>query len=64
LDRYRLTPLPFLIIGFFILVIAFAGRKGVGSIVGMLISLGVLMLYIVPQILADLIRFLSALLVH
>ncbi|MBP9719522.1 MAG: YibE/F family protein [Candidatus Levybacteria bacterium] len=51
-DRYRLTPLPFLIIGFFVLVIAFAGRKGLGSIAGMIISLGVLLFFIVPQILA------------
>lgn len=51
-DRYRLTPLPFLIIGFFILVIAFAGKKGLGSIIGMLISLSVILFFIVPQILA------------
>jgi len=51
-DRYRLTPLPFLIIGFFILVIAFAGKKGAGSILGMLLSLAVILLFIVPQILA------------
>lgn len=51
IDRYRLTPLPFLIIGFFILIIAFAGKKGVGSIFGMLISLGVILFYIVPLIL-------------
>jgi uncharacterized membrane protein len=51
LDRYRLTPLPFLIIGFFILVVAFAGKKGIGSIIGMIVSLGVIMLFIVPQIL-------------
>lgn len=51
-DRYRLTFLPFLILGFFILVIAFAGKKGAGSILGMLLSLGVLLFYIVPQILA------------
>ncbi len=52
MDRYRLTPLPFLIIGFFILVIAFGGKRGIGSIIGMLVSLGVIMLLIVPQILA------------
>lgn len=52
LDRYRLSPLPFLIIGFFILVIAFAGRRGIGSIIGMLISLAIIMLFIVPQILS------------
>ncbi len=52
IDRYRLTPIPFLIIGFFILVIAFTGRRGMGSIVGMLISLVVIMLFIVPQILS------------
>jgi uncharacterized membrane protein len=50
-DRYRLTPLLFLVVGFFILVIAFAGRRGIGSLIGMLISLGVIMQFIVPQIL-------------
>jgi uncharacterized membrane protein len=50
-DRYRLTPLFFLVVGFFILVIAFAGRRGIGSLIGMLISLGVIMQFIVPQIL-------------
>lgn len=52
LDRYRLSFLPFLLVGFFVLVIAFAGKRGVGSIIGMLVSLAIIMLFIVPQILA------------
>lgn len=52
IDRYRLTPLPFLLVGFFLLVIAFAGKKGLGAIIGMIISLAVIMLFIVPQILS------------
>jgi uncharacterized membrane protein len=50
-DRYRLTSLYFIIAGFFALVIIAAGRKGVGSLVGLGISFAVLMGYIVPQIL-------------
>ncbi len=49
-DKYRLTPLIYIVIGFFILVIVFAGLKGIGSILGMAISLGTLLLFVVPQI--------------
>lgn len=51
-DKYRLDYVYYLIIGFFALVIIFAGLKGVGSLVGMGISLLVLLFFIVPQILA------------
>lgn len=51
-DKYRLNSIwPFIIL-FFIIVILLSQWKGVGSIVGMVISLGVILKYIVPQILA------------
>lgn len=50
-DVYRLnTLLPFLII-FVLAVILLSGWKGIGSILGMIISLLVIAAYIVPQIL-------------
>lgn len=49
-DQYRLPLLLFVIAGFFLLIILLAGWKGVGSIAGIVISLGVIFLYIVPQI--------------
>lgn len=50
-DKYRLNYIYFLIIGFFALVLLFAGIKGLGSIIGMVISFTVLIGFIVPQIL-------------
>lgn len=50
-DKYRLNYIFFLIIGFFTLIIIFAGLKGVGSIIGMITSLLILVGFIVPQIL-------------
>jgi uncharacterized membrane protein len=50
-DKYRLPILLWLIVGFFVFVIAIAGKKGVGSIIGMIISVAVIFLFIVPQIL-------------
>lgn len=50
-DRYRLDYIFYVLIGFFLLVIGIAGKKGIGAILGMGISLGVIMLFIVPQIL-------------
>lgn len=50
-DKYRLNYIYFLIIGFFALVIIFAGLKGVGSIIGMATSFIILMGFIIPQIL-------------
>src|SRR5579859_8111421 len=47
LDKYRLDTLPFLLIGFAILFLAVAGKKGVGSILGIIISLGVILGFIV-----------------
>lgn len=51
-DTFRLPTLLWFIAGFFIVVLLFAGRKGLGSLIGMLLSLGVIMLFIVPQILS------------
>ncbi len=51
-DKYRLdTLLPILFI-FFALILAMSRLKGLGAILGLFISLGVILLFIVPQILA------------
>jgi uncharacterized membrane protein len=51
LDRYRLDITLFIVFGFFLVVILFAGKKGLGSIIGMGISIAVILQFIVPQIL-------------
>lgn len=51
-DRYRMYFLYYLVAGFFLFVIAISRLKGLGSIAGMLISLGVIVGFIVPQIIA------------
>jgi uncharacterized membrane protein len=51
-DKYRLPQVGWILAGFFLVVSLIAGRKGVGAIIGMLISLTVIMWFIVPQILA------------
>ncbi|HWA52381.1 MAG TPA: YibE/F family protein [Patescibacteria group bacterium] len=51
LDKYRLNSIPFLIIGFVILLLLVAGLSGIGSIAGLIISLAVILLFIIPQIL-------------
>lgn len=50
-DSYRLDTLIYIIVGFFFLVILVAGKKGAGSILGMIISLVIILQFIVPQIL-------------
>ncbi len=50
-DRYRLDSVVFILAGFFILVVLIAGKKGLGSIVGMAFSVFVILQFIVPQIL-------------
>lgn len=51
-DKYR-TPWILSLLGLFcIIVIAISGRKGIGALVGMGISLGVIMFFIIPQILS------------
>lgn len=49
-DIYRLPTMVWLLIGFLILVILTAGKKGIFAIVGMFMSLAVLMYFIVPHI--------------
>ncbi len=49
-DKYRLDYIPFLLVGFTILFLAVAGRKGIGSILGIIISLAIILGFIVPFI--------------
>ncbi len=51
-DQYRLWPLLYVVLGFFLFIFLIAGWKGFGSIGGLLISLGVIFLYTIPQIIA------------
>ncbi|MBI3954447.1 YibE/F family protein [Candidatus Collierbacteria bacterium] len=51
IDKLRLSPMVYIAIGFFILVIMVAGWKGVGSFIGMIFSLLVIVKFIVPLIL-------------
>jgi uncharacterized membrane protein len=50
-DKYRLDILLYILLGFFVLVLALSKWKGLGSIIGLAVSLTVIMLFIVPQIL-------------
>lgn len=49
-DRYRLPPLILITILFFGLVIIFGGKKGIGSILGLVVTFFVLTGFIVPGI--------------
>lgn len=51
-DKYRLNSIWPFILAFFAFVVLLSRWKGVGAITGMLISLGVILFYIVPQIMA------------
>jgi len=51
-EDYRLPVLVWLAVGFFLLVMAVAGYKGLFSILGMFISVGILMMFVIPQILS------------
>lgn len=51
-DAYRLTSLMFFVAIFFILILLVSGLKGLGSLLGMLFSLTVILLFIVPNILS------------
>lgn len=51
-DTYRLRNVIMITLLFFLFVIGMAGKKGIGAIVGMMVSLLVIMQFIVPQILA------------
>jgi uncharacterized membrane protein len=50
-EEYRLPVLMWLAAGFFLLVLGVAGYKGLFAILGMFISIGVLLLFVIPQIL-------------
>lgn len=50
-EDYRLPVLVWLAVGFFLLVMVVAGYKGLFSILGMFISVGILMMFVIPQIL-------------
>lgn len=50
-DRFRFTNSIFIAISFVILVLIVAGLRGLGSLLGLAISLSVILLFIVPQIL-------------
>lgn len=50
-DTYRLDSMIYILLGFFIVVLLIAGKKGLGSIVGMVFSVFVILQFIVPQIL-------------
>ena len=52
IDRYRLDSLIPILLFFFVLVLALSRWKGLGSIVGLIVSISVILLFIVPQILA------------
>lgn len=51
-DKYRLDNVWPIVIFFFLIVLLLSHWKGAGSILGLIISLGVILKYIVPQILA------------
>lgn len=50
-DKYRLDKLVYIALLFFALVIALSRWKGLGSLLGLIISLAVIVKFIVPQIL-------------
>ena len=50
-DVYRLDQVSSLIIIFFVGIVLLSGFRGLGAIAGMLVSLGVIVLFIIPQLL-------------
>ena len=50
IDRYRLNTIQLFIGAFFVLVIIMSRKKGIGAILGLIISLLIIIKYIVPQI--------------
>lgn len=50
-DRYRLPGLLGMLVFFLILTVIFAGRQGIGSMVGLIASVAVLVGYLVPSLL-------------
>jgi uncharacterized membrane protein len=51
-DKYRIPPVIIIAIIFVLLVVSFAGLKGITSLLGMILSVIILLQYIVPEILA------------
>lgn len=49
-DRYRFDAILWLLLGFFSLVVLFAGWKGVRSMLGLAFTIAVILLYILPSI--------------
>ncbi len=49
-EPYRLNTLLWIVIGFIILIVGVAGKKGIGGLLGLCISVVTIMAYIVPQI--------------
>jgi uncharacterized membrane protein len=50
-DRYRLPGLLGMLVFFLILTVIFAGRQGIGSMIGLIASVAVLVGYLVPSLL-------------
>lgn len=50
-DSYRINEIIYIFLAFLFVVIAVAGWKGLGSVIGLAISLSVIFLYIIPSIL-------------
>jgi len=50
-DRYRLPGLLGMLVFFLVLTIIFAGRQGIGSMIGLIASVAVLVGYLVPSLL-------------
>lgn len=51
-DKYRLDSIFYIVLLFFLIVVAVARFKGVGAILGLIVSLFTILKFIVPQILA------------
>ncbi len=52
-DKYRLNKLVPILIVFFLAILVLSGWQGLGSMLGMIVSLAVIAKFVVPQILAD-----------
>jgi len=50
-EPYRLNVFLFVFLGFLLFIIVIAGKRGVGALVGLGTSIGVIGMYIIPQIL-------------
>ena len=50
-DAYRIPQLVGMVLLFILVTLVFAGKKGIGAVVGLFVSLAVIIGYIVPQIL-------------